>query len=82
MTPLQEVYRVADIPLRLQAQLECCPLTVEQILTLDEGSLLRTERAAGDSIDVRIGGQLFGEGEVIVIENTIRVRISEFRETI
>jgi flagellar motor switch protein FliN/FliY len=69
-----------DVPLEVAAELKCFSLTVEQLLDLRPGSIVRSRRAAGDSVDVRVGGQLICQGEVIVIDNTLAVRLSDFDE--
>ena len=36
-------------------------------------------RSAGENIDVRIGGVLVAYGEIIVMENVVGVRITDFK---
>ena len=43
-------------------------------------SVIETARSAGENIDIYIGGVLCGSGEVVVIENKLGVRITDFRE--
>jgi flagellar motor switch protein FliN/FliY len=50
------------------------------VLVLEEGSIIKTERSAGENIDIYIGGLLGGSGEIVVVENTIGVRITDFHE--
>ncbi len=80
MSVLEQLRPLADIPLEVEARLECCSMTVEQLLALQAGSLVRSERAAGDSIDVQVGGQLLGTAEVVVIGGSLGFRITDFRE--
>jgi len=80
MKALDELRPLADIPLDVEARLECCRLTVEQLLALKEGSLLRSDRAAGDNIDVKVGGELIGTAELIVLGSSLGFRIADFRE--
>ena len=42
--------------------------------------MISTERSAGENIDIYIGGVLCGSGEIVVIENTLGVRITDFRD--
>ena len=76
----QNIAHLADVPVNVTADLQALALTVGDILALKPGSLLRTDRAAGDSIDLRAGGQFIGNAELIVIENAIAMRISNLRE--
>jgi flagellar motor switch protein FliN/FliY len=82
MPPLDDVNQFSDVPMTVRADLRCAPITVETLLSLKPGSLVRTVRAAGDSIDVKVGDQLIGYGEIIVIGNKLGVRLSEFVERI
>lgn len=69
-----------DIPLLLKAQLPCQQLTVGELLALEPGTVISSSRAAGDSVDVRIGDQMVAQAELIVIDNRLAVRLSEFTE--
>jgi flagellar motor switch protein FliN/FliY len=69
-----------DIPLVLQAVLPCRDLTIGDLLALDSGSVVRTRRAAGDNVDLLIGNKQIADVELIVIENRLALRISEFSE--
>jgi hypothetical protein len=42
--------------------------------------LTETLRSAGENIDIYIGGVLCGSGEIVVIENSLGVRITDFRD--
>lgn len=75
-----QLAHLADMPVEVRVELQCRTMTVEQVVQLGPGSLLKTDRAAGDSVDVRAGGALIGSGEIIVIDNTTGVRLSDFRE--
>ena len=72
----------ADIPLIVEARLPCSRMSVEQLLALKEGSLIRSDRAAGDNVEVEVGGEPIGSAEIIVLGNSLGVRITDFREKI
>jgi flagellar motor switch/type III secretory pathway protein FliN len=80
MAVLEQLGPLADIPFVVEARLPCCSMTVEQLLALKEGSLIRSERAAGDNCEVEVGGQPVGSAEVIVLGNSLGFRITDFRE--
>ncbi|HYP09261.1 MAG TPA: FliM/FliN family flagellar motor switch protein [Bryobacteraceae bacterium] len=75
-----QIRPLADIPLVVEARLPCGTMTVEQLLSLKDGSLIRSDRAAGDNCDVQVGGQLLGSAEMIVLGNALGCRITDFRE--
>lgn len=69
---------LADVTLELQAELDRKVVTVRQILDLDVGSVLKMSRSAGDNIDILVGGTLVAFGEIVVIEDLMGVRITDF----
>ncbi|MGH9632790.1 MAG: FliM/FliN family flagellar motor switch protein [Bryobacteraceae bacterium] len=76
----EEIGHLSDVPLEVRCSLECCPMTVGELLALDKGGIVKTERAAGDNVDVQISGELIGHGEIIVAGKRIAVRLTEFKE--
>lgn len=77
---LEELKPLADIPLEVEGRLECCFMSVEDLLALEDGSLIRSDRAAGDNIEVYVGGQTIGTAEIVVLGNSLGIRITDFRE--
>ena len=69
-----------SVPLQIRAVLPCHPLTIGELLSLDSGSLIRTARAAGDNVDVRVSDRWIAQAELIVVDNALAIRISEFTE--
>ncbi|MCS7315911.1 MAG: FliM/FliN family flagellar motor switch protein [Bryobacterales bacterium] len=78
MAPLEEIAFFADVPVELELVLDRMTMTVREILELEEGSLLRLTRSAGDNIDVYASDALLAYGEVVVIESAIGVRLTDF----
>jgi flagellar motor switch protein FliN/FliY len=78
--PENQLVHFADIPLEIGVEMDRRILTMRALLELREGSLIGTTRSAGENIDIYIGGALVGFGEIVVIENMIGVRITDFRE--
>jgi flagellar motor switch protein FliN/FliY len=65
----------------IEVELDRRVMTTREVLRLEEGSVIETARSAGENIDIYIGGVLCGSGEVVVIENRLGVRITDFRES-
>ena len=78
MTALQSLGSFADVPVFVEVELDRMSISLEQILRLDIGSVLRMSRSAGENIDIRVAGTLLGFGEIVVIEERIGVRITDF----
>ena len=80
MTTLEQIAHLADVPIDLDVQLGRTMLTVETILHLDSGSVIKIPRSAGENIDILAGGSLIGSGEIVIIEENFGVRITDFTE--
>jgi flagellar motor switch protein FliN/FliY len=80
MMPMQEIADLADVPVEMEVQLGHKILTIAQILELGPESVIRMARSAGDNIDILAGGTLFGYGEIVIIEDAVGVRITDFNQ--
>lgn len=69
---------LSDVPLDVSVELDRRILTVREILALERGSVIRLSRSAGENIDITVGGALVGFGEIVIIEDTMGVRITDF----
>ncbi|MFN7994725.1 MAG: FliM/FliN family flagellar motor switch protein [Bryobacteraceae bacterium] len=79
MTAMEEIAAFADVPVDIEAELDRRILTMRQVLQLEAGSLIGMRRSAGENIDLYVGGTLIGCGEIVVVENTLGVRITDFK---
>jgi flagellar motor switch protein FliN/FliY len=80
MNSLEEIAPLADVPVEIEVELDRRVMSTREVIALDEGSVIGTSRSAGENIDIYIGGVLCGSGEIVVIENTLGVRITDFRD--
>lgn len=80
MTPLEQITHLADVPVFIDVELARKTMTVSSILALDKGSVIKMNRSAGDNIDILVGGTLVGSGEIVIIEEAVGVRITDFYE--
>ncbi|MGO0121705.1 FliM/FliN family flagellar motor switch protein [Desulfothermobacter acidiphilus] len=64
-----------EVTLELTALLGRSTLTVQELLGLREGSVIRLDRVAGEAVDLLLDGQVFGRGEVLVINDRFVVRL-------
>ena len=78
MTPLQEIADLADVTVDVEVELGRKIMTIAQILQLGSDSVVRMGRSAGDNIDILVGGTLVGYGEIVIIEDAVGVRITDF----
>jgi flagellar motor switch protein FliN len=80
VTALEEIGHLADIPMTVDVELDRTTMKVRDILGLAKGSVIRMTRSAGENMDVVIGGARLGSGEIVIMEDTVGVRITDFRE--
>ena len=69
--------RFHDIPIELCVELDRRPVRVREILNLQVGSVVKMNRSAGDNMSLLFHGILVGYGEIVVIEDTIGIRITD-----
>jgi len=80
MTPLETISHFADIPIDVEVELDRKPMTLGEILKLGPGSVVKLTRSAGENLDLMIGEVLVGYGEIVIIEDIMGVRITDFWE--
>jgi flagellar motor switch protein FliN len=80
MTPLEETAALAEVPVEIEVELDRRTMSAREVLALGEGSVIGTSHSAGENITIYVGGVLLGSGEIVVIENTLGVRITDFRD--
>ncbi|SPE39820.1 Surface presentation of antigens (SPOA) protein [Candidatus Sulfopaludibacter sp. SbA3] len=80
MNPQEEIAPLGEIPVDIEIELDRRIMTTREVLRLEEGSIIGTSRSAGENIDIYIGGVLSASGEIVLIENSLGVRITDFRD--
>ena len=82
MTPQEEIAPLSEVPIEVEVELDRRLMTTREVLQLTEGSVMATSRSAGENIDIYVGGVLCASGEIVVIENALGVRITDFRDEV
>ncbi len=81
MTALEEINHLSDVLIQVEVELDRKIMTVRDLLELGRGSVIKMPRSAGENIDIVIGGSPIGSGEIVIIEETVGVRITDFTES-
>lgn len=76
----EELQHLADVPVEVEVELDRRVFQISDILGWDVGSVLKLTRSAGENIDILVGGTLIGFGEIVIIEDIMGVRITDFRD--
>jgi flagellar motor switch protein FliN len=80
MTALEQITHLGDVPIAIDVELARKTMRVAEILALEKGSVIKMNRSAGDNIDILVGGAPVGSGEIVIIEEAVGVRITDFNE--
>jgi flagellar motor switch protein FliN/FliY len=80
MTSHEEIAHFSDVPVEVEVELDRKIMSIGAILELKQGSVIKMTRSAGENIDIFIGGTLVGFGEIVIIEDSMGVRITDFKE--
>jgi flagellar motor switch protein FliN/FliY len=68
---------IMDVPLEVTVELGRTSKTIHDILEFAPGTIIELEKIAGEPIDVLVNGKFVAKGEVVVIEESFGVRITE-----
>ncbi|OQY10786.1 MAG: flagellar motor switch protein FliN [Fusobacteriia bacterium 4572_132] len=68
---------IMDIPLQVTVELGRTKMKIKEILDLGGGSIVELDRLAGEPVDIRVNGKMIAKGEVVVIDESFGVRITD-----
>lgn len=68
---------ILDIPVTLSMEIGRTELPIQNLLQLNQGSVVELDRVAGEPMDVLINGTLIAHGEVVVINDNFGVRLTD-----
>ncbi len=68
---------IYDVPLQVSVELGKATKTIREILELGPGSVIELNRLAGEPVDMIVNGKLIAKCEVVVINETFGIRITE-----
>lgn len=68
---------IMDVPLEVTVELGRTAKTISEILNFAPGTIIELDRIAGEPIDVLVNGKFVARGEVVVIEESFGVRVTE-----
>jgi flagellar motor switch protein FliN/FliY len=79
MTPLEEIAHLQDTRIDLEVELDRKIMTLRELMHIDVGGVLRLGRSAGENIDILVDGKVIGFGEIVIIEDAMGIRVTDFR---
>lgn len=66
-----------DIPLQVTVELGRTKKRIQDILDLSPGSVIELDKLAGEPVDVLVNQKLIAKGEVVVIDESFGVRVTD-----
>lgn len=68
---------IMDVPLEVTVELGRTSKSIKEILEFSPGTIIELSKLAGEPIDVLVNGKFVAKGEVVVIEESFGIRVTE-----
>lgn len=77
MQSQENISLIKDVPLEVTVELGRTSKSISDILDFAPGTIIELDKIAGEPIDVLVNGKFVAKGEVVVIEESFGVRVTE-----
>ena len=77
MVSQENIGLIRDVPLEVTVELGRTTKSISDILDFAPGIIIELDKIAGEPIDVLVNGKFVARGEVVVIEESFGVRVTE-----
>lgn len=77
LTQQENIDLIMDVPLEVTVELGRTNKSIQEILEFSPGTIIELNKLAGEPIDVLVNGKFVAKGEVVVIEESFGIRITE-----
>ena len=68
---------ILDIPVTIAVEIGRSKITINNLLKLNQGSVVELDCLAGEPMDVLINGTLIAHGEIVVVNEKFGVRLTD-----
>lgn len=68
---------IMDVPLQVTVELGRTNKLIKDILEFSPGSIIELDKLAGEPVDILVNGKVIATGEVVVIDESFGVRITD-----
>jgi len=76
----QDIEFLSNIDMELKVELARTTRTTKDILTLEEGSVIKLEKIAGENVDILFNQKRIAKGEVVLVDEAYGIRITTFKD--
>lgn len=66
------------IPVQLTLEVASAEISLSELMSINNDSVIELDKLAGEPLDVKVNGILFGKAEVVVVNDKYGLRIIEF----
>lgn len=66
-----------DVTLQVGVEVGRTKMTIQDLLTLGQGSVIELAKLAGEPLDIYINGRLVARGEAVIVNEKFGVRITD-----
>ena len=77
LTQQENIDLIMDVPLEVTVELGRTNKSIKEILEFSPGTIIELNKLAGEPIDVLVNGKFVAKGEVVVIEESFGIRVTE-----
>lgn len=77
VTQKENINLIMDVPLEVSVELGRTSKSIKDILEFAPGTIIELDKIAGEPIDVLVNGKYVARGEVVVIEESFGIRVTE-----
>lgn len=80
MSPImgpENIDLIMDVPLEVTVELGRASRSIKEILDFSPGTIIELNKLSGEPVDVLVNGKLIAKGEVVVIEESFGIRVTE-----
>ncbi|MCX4339714.1 MAG: flagellar motor switch phosphatase FliY [Lachnospiraceae bacterium] len=77
MQSQENIELIKDVPLEVTVELGRTSRSIAEILDFAPGTIIELDKIAGEPIDVLVNGKFVAKGEVMVIEESFGIRVTE-----
>lgn len=73
----ENIELIMDVPLEVTVELGRTNKSIKEILDFAPGTIIELDKLAGEPVDVLVNGKFVAKGEVVVIEESFGIRLTE-----
>ena len=77
--PPGDIEQFSNIPVTVEARFHQRLMDLRDVLAIQPGAVISLDQAAGETLSVFVANVLLASAEVLVVEEQLAIRITEFR---